>query len=190
MEQTLLEMAKDLTRSLVETGKLSAEDMQRTLQQAYATLSTLKAQEEAGTTSIPMPASTSTAVDWRKSITRQAVTCLECGQSWKQLTIRHLMTHGLDTRSYRSKYGIPRTQPLTARDTTRRRQQLVQTVRPWEKAPAYLKAQTRDGHASPEPEAAAVYEEAEEMGAEAPVQPKQQRKTSPNQSARKKQVAG
>ena len=80
MERTLLEMAKDLTRSLVETGKLSAEDMHRTLQQAYTTLSTLKAQEEAGTTSIPMPASPSTAVDWRKSISRQAVTCLECGQ--------------------------------------------------------------------------------------------------------------
>jgi hypothetical protein len=35
MVQTLLEMAKDLTRSLVEAGKLSAEDMQNTLQQAY-----------------------------------------------------------------------------------------------------------------------------------------------------------
>jgi predicted transcriptional regulator len=183
MEQTLLEMAKDLTRSLVETGKLSAEDMHNTLQQAYTTLSTLKAQEEAGTTSIPMPASTSTAVDWRKSITRQAVTCLECGQNWKQLTIRHLMTHGLDPRSYRRKYGIPRTQPLTARDVTRRRQQVVQTVRPWEKAPAYLKAQARDGHASPEPEADGRSEEAQEPNAAA--QSKRQRKTTPKKTARK-----
>jgi hypothetical protein len=38
MEQTLLEMAKDLTRSLLETGKLSAEDMHRTLQQGFVNL--------------------------------------------------------------------------------------------------------------------------------------------------------
>ena len=186
--QSLLEMAKDLTRTLVEAGKLSAEDMHRTLQQTYTTLSALKAQEEARTTSTPIPASTSPAVDWRKSITRQAVTCLECGQSWKQLTIRHLMTHGLDPRSYRRKYGIPRTQPLTARNTTRRRRQVVQTVRPWEKAPAYLNAQARDGHASPEPDAEGRSEEVEEPSA--PARPKRQRNTSPKQSARKKQVAG
>ena len=56
MTQTLVEMAKDLTRSLVETGRLSPEDMQDTLQQTYATLSALKIQEESGT-SAPVPAS-------------------------------------------------------------------------------------------------------------------------------------
>jgi predicted transcriptional regulator len=185
MEQTLLEMAKDLTRSLLETGKLSAEDMQRTLQQAYTTLSTLKAQEEAGTTSIPMPASPSTAVDWRKSISRQAVTCLECGQSWKQLTTRHLTTHGLDARSYRTKYAIPRTQPLSARSITQRRRQVAQEIRPWEKAPTYLKAQAHDGHASLEPEAERRPVEAQEPTPAAPAQPKRQRKTTPKKTARK-----
>ena len=49
MAQTLLEMAKDLTRTLVETGRLAAEDMSQTLQSTYTTLATLKAQEEAET---------------------------------------------------------------------------------------------------------------------------------------------
>ena len=49
MAQSLLEIAKDLTHILVETGRLSAEDMQDTLQSTYATLATLKAQEESGT---------------------------------------------------------------------------------------------------------------------------------------------
>ena len=35
MTQTLLEMAKDLTHSLVETGRLPAENMQDTLQQYF-----------------------------------------------------------------------------------------------------------------------------------------------------------
>src|SRR5688572_16695131 len=125
MAQTLVEMAKDLTRSLVETGRLSAEDIQGTLQQAYAALSALKTQEEAGT-SASVPVAESPPVDWRKSITRHAVTCLECGASFKQLSIRHLGIHGLDSRSYRIKYGIPRTQALAARSTTERRRQVVQ----------------------------------------------------------------
>ena len=36
MAQSLLEIAKDLTHTLVETGGLSAEDMQDTLQNTYA----------------------------------------------------------------------------------------------------------------------------------------------------------
>src|SRR4029450_4164006 len=45
--------------------------------------------------------------NWRKSIAKHTVTCLECGQSLKQLSVRHLKEHGLDGRSYRVKYGIP-----------------------------------------------------------------------------------
>jgi predicted transcriptional regulator len=182
MAQTLVEMAKDLTRSLVETGRLSAEDIPATLQQAYAILSALKAQEEAGI-SAPVPVADASPVDWRKSIARHAVTCLECGASFKQLSIRHLGIHGLDSRSYRIKYGMPRTQPLAARSTTERRRQVVQTSRPWEKAPAYIKGQARHGTASPEPEAETLPEETEDPSIAAPAQPKRQRKTTTKKKA-------
>ena len=89
-----------------EIGKLSAENMQDTLQKTYATLTALKAQEESGALA-PALASASTAVDWRKSVTRHAMTCPECGQSFKQLSVRRLCEYGLDSRSYRTKYGMP-----------------------------------------------------------------------------------
>jgi predicted transcriptional regulator len=114
MPQSLMELAKELTFAMLQTGNLLPEDMQETLQKTYATLSTLKAQEESAAFP-PVPASETALVDWRKSMTKQAVTCLECGQAFKQLSLRHLGTHGLDNRSYRTKYGIPRTQPLSAR---------------------------------------------------------------------------
>jgi predicted transcriptional regulator len=189
MTQTLLEMTKDLTRSLVETGNLSAEDIQVTLQKIHAALSTLKMQEELGGATT-LPVTDPSARDWRKSITRHAVTCLECGASFKQLSIRHLGIHGLDSRSYRIKYGIPRTQGLAARSTTERRRQVVQKSRPWEKAPAYIKGQARDGTASPETEAEALPEEAEEPSAAVPAQQKRQRKTSPKKTAGKKSSQG
>src|SRR5687767_8968129 len=125
MAASLLALVKELTLALVQTGHVSAEDMQETLQKTHATLTALKGQEEAGV-STAAHASRTAPVNWRKSITQHTVTCLECGQSFKQLPPRHLGMHGLDSRSYRTKYGIPSTQPLSARATTARRRQVVQ----------------------------------------------------------------
>jgi predicted transcriptional regulator len=190
MVQTLVELTKDLTLALVQTGNVSAEYMQETLEKTYATLASLKAQDESDP-SAPEPASKAAAMDWRKSITKHVITCLECGLAMKQLSIRHLRMHELDGRSYRAKYGIPRTQPLSARSTTDRRRQVVRQTRPWEKAPTYRKGQTQHGHRTPEPEAETVPEETRASSAEAPAQPKQQRKTTPKKkTARKRSSHG
>ena len=135
MSESLLEMAKDLVQAQVQAGQLSPDNMAEALQQTHASLMTLQAKE---TNPIETP---SVPTDWRKSITRHAITCLECGQSFKQLSLRHLSQHDLDGRSYREKYGIPRTQSLAARATTARRREIVQQSRPWEKTPTYVKAQ-------------------------------------------------
>jgi predicted transcriptional regulator len=164
MAQTLLEMTKDLTRTLVETGMLSAEDVPDALQKTHATLTALKAQEEIRTTSTVFVAQ-SAPVDWRKSITKHAVTCLDCGHAFKQLTIRHLRKHGLDSQSYRTKYGIPGIQPLAARETTVRRRQIVRETRPWEKTARFRKGQAQEGSEEPEPEVEAVQDETEEARA-------------------------
>ena len=139
MPKSLLEMAKDLVQAQIQAGQLSPEAMQEALQSTYTTLLALKRQEETGATgTVETP---SVPTDWRKSITRHAVTCLECGKTFKQLSVRHLRQHDLDGRLYRQKYGIPRTQPLAARATTAKRKTIAQTVRPWETAPSYVKGQ-------------------------------------------------
>jgi len=145
MSQSVVELAKELTLALIETGKVAPEDMQDTLQKTYATLTTLKAQEESGVFA-PAPISQTVPVYWRKSITNHAVTCLECGQAFKQLTLRHLGMHGMDSRSYRTKYGIPKTQPLSARSTTERRRQVAQAIHPWEKSPHIFQAREQGIH--------------------------------------------
>ena len=189
MPQSALEMAKELVMAQIQLGQLPMEQVQDALRQTHASLAALKAQEERGTDTVASVTETP-PVDWRKSITKHAVTCLECGQSFKQLSMRHLVMHGLDGRSYRAKYGIPRAQPLAAKTTTVRRRELVQGSRPWEHTPTFLKRQAHNGHAAPEPEAEAVPEEAEELSAAAPTQPKRQRKTSPKQTAGKKSSQG
>jgi len=135
MPKSLLEMATELIQAQVQAGQLSPEAMQETLQKTYASLMALQAKETGNVETPSVP------TDWRKSITQHAVTCLECGQSFKQLSGRHFRQHDLDGRSYREKYGIPRTQSLAARATTARRKQIVQQSRPWEKTPRYVEAQ-------------------------------------------------
>ena len=111
------------------------------LQQTYASLQALKTQEDShSSVAIATPETLSKPVDWRKSITKHTVTCLECRASFKQLSGRHLTAHRLDGKTYRIKYGIPRTQPLAAKEVTSRRKEIVQRSRPWEKAPTFLKA--------------------------------------------------
>jgi predicted transcriptional regulator len=142
MAQTLLEMAKDLVLAQIQAKALSPDDMHQALQQTYASLKALQAQEDTnGSVAVVTPEMPPAPITWRKSITKHAVTCLECGQSFKQLSVRHLKEHGLEGRSYRIKYGIPRTQPLAAKEITSHRQEVVQRTKPWEKAPTFVKAQ-------------------------------------------------
>ncbi len=141
MTQTLLEMAKDLVLAQIQAHRLSPDDMHQALQQTYASLQALKTQEDShSSVAIATPETLSKPVDWRKSITKHTVTCLECRASFKQLSGRHLTAHRLDGKTYRIKYGIPRTQPLAAKEVTSRRKEIVQRSRPWEKAPTFLKA--------------------------------------------------
>src|SRR5262245_21918738 len=144
MSQTLLEMAKDLVMAQIAAQRLPPDEMHAALQQTYASLQALKTQEDAhSSVAVATPEIPPAPIHWKKNITKHHVTCLECGVSLKQLSVRHLKDHGLDGRSYRIKYGIPRLQPLAAKETTSRRKEIVQRSRPWEKAPTYLKAQEK-----------------------------------------------
>lgn len=144
MQQSVLDMAKDIVKAQIEAGQLTPDAMQQALQVTYTTLRALQArgdQIESG--EVTFTGRPSGAVDWRKSISQHAITCLECGSVFKQLSIRHLRRHHLDARSYRTKYGIPKTQSLAGRAITARRRQVMQETRPWEKTPRHLATQVQ-----------------------------------------------
>jgi predicted transcriptional regulator len=150
MAQSVLEMAKDLVMAQIVTRRLPPEDMQKELHKTYTTLMALQQQEETGATGpvteqtpLPQPR------QWKQSIRKQTVACLECGKTFKQLSVKHLKDHGLDPLSYRAKYGIPRRQPLAAKDTTARRKVIVQRTKPWEKNPRYQKAHGEQSDGKP-----------------------------------------
>ena len=143
MQQSITEMAQDIVKALIQVGQLTPDTMDQALQNIFASLTTLQArQERVDAGGIPVMDRPSGSIDWRKSITQHAITCLECGAVSKQLSNRHLREHELSARSYRAKYNIPRTLPLAARETTARRRKAVQASRPWEKTQRYLATQS------------------------------------------------
>ena len=79
MPQSLLKMAKDLVMAQIEAHSLLPDDMHPFLQQTYASLQALKMQEDAhGSVAVAPPETLPAPGNWKKSITKHTVMCLEC----------------------------------------------------------------------------------------------------------------
>lgn len=66
---------------------------------------------ESGAETAPEP---TPATDPKRSIRKNEIVCLECGQAFKMLT-KHLKSHGMTAREYRKKYGFTSRQSLCAK---------------------------------------------------------------------------
>lgn len=136
MSESLLEMTKELVRAQILSGGVPAEAVAPLLRTTFQNLQGLRAMEDADVSVLEGSVSFQPLhlPDWKTSITRRHITCLECGAQYKQLPTRHLATHHLDPAAYRTKYGMPATQSLAARDVVARKRELAKQNRPWEKA--------------------------------------------------------
>jgi predicted transcriptional regulator len=56
-----------------------------------------------------------------ESIKKDAIICLECGTAFKQISYKHLQSHGLTPAEYREKYGFSKRQALTAKSVSEQR---------------------------------------------------------------------
>lgn len=124
MAKSLLEMAADIVKSQCQGTAMSTEDVAAALNNTFTSLQALQAMEAQGEVcdSAEGPAAAG-AVDVKpeKSILKNKILCLECGESFKMLSPKHLRSHGLDGRSYRQKYGLPLRQPLCAKSLSDKR---------------------------------------------------------------------
>jgi len=75
--------------------------------------------------------SSAPAMDPKKAITENHVTCLCCGKKFKVLTKKHLAVHGLTPEEYRAKYGYKKTQALAAKALVRERRKKMKEMALW-----------------------------------------------------------
>jgi predicted transcriptional regulator len=67
------------------------------------------------------------AVPVKKSVTPEAIVCLECGRKMKSLK-RHINTdHELTPEQYRAKWELPKEYPMTAPAYSERRSELAKS---------------------------------------------------------------
>ena len=125
MGKSLVEMAADIIQSQCNTTNMTTEEISLSLQNTFDTLLKLQATEVqsnhegiSGTESNIKP---SLAQSPEKSLQKNKVICLECGQEFKMLSPKHLKSHGLTSREYRVKYGFSLRQPLCAKSLSDRR---------------------------------------------------------------------
>jgi predicted transcriptional regulator len=86
------------------------------------------------------------------SIQNEKIICLECGAEMKQLTVKHLVSHGMDQKEYRQKYGFSTKTPLAAKSLIEARSQAAKKQGLPEKRKQYLEARRQSKAASTAPE--------------------------------------
>ncbi len=118
MSKSLVEMTAEIIQSQIGGKDMSIEDVKAALTDTYQTLKGLQDAEVAGQ---DVDGQTKPVMDPKRSIQKNKVICLECGQEFKMLSPKHLKSHDLTSKEYRKKYGFSARQPLCAKSLSERR---------------------------------------------------------------------
>jgi len=125
MAKTLLEMAAEIVQAQAGQATMTPEEIADALNKTYEALKSVKAKEEQLGEE---PEVEKEKVEGKASIQKDKVICLECGKEFKQLSKRHLASHGLTAKEYRKKHGIPLGQALTAKDLSAKRRKVAKEI--------------------------------------------------------------
>ena len=119
---TLLEMATEIVSAHACNTSMTKDELIAEIASVYQALAALERGEIGGA---EQAEEIKPAISAKKSIGKNAITCLICGKAMKTLT-RHLKTaHDLKPGQYRKQFGIPRTQSLAAKSYSESRRQMA-----------------------------------------------------------------
>ena len=120
MSKTLVQMTAEIIQSQISSKQMSTDEIKNALNDIFQALKALQDVEAGGLLQTETEEINPT-VDPKKSIQKNKIVCLECGQEFKMLSPKHLRSHGLDSKSYRKKYGFSARQPLCAKALSEKR---------------------------------------------------------------------
>lgn len=112
-------MTAEIVQSQINSKEMSNGEIKAALHDTFLTLKNL---HDAETSGLPLDqAVAKPAMAPEKSIQKNRVICLECGQAFKMLSPKHLSSHDLTPKEYRKKHGFSMRQPLCAKSLSERR---------------------------------------------------------------------
>lgn len=121
MGKTLVEMAADIIQAQCGSKNMSTEEITLALQTTFKALQSIQAAETSGAEGAVLTGGIGLIGSPEKSISKNKIVCLECGQEFKTLSPKHLKSHDLTGREYRVKHGFSLRQPLCAKALSDRR---------------------------------------------------------------------
>ena len=158
MPKKLIEITSEIVQTQVSLTSMSAAQIASSLRQVFSTLQELEKAETAGIniecSQLAAGEVAATKISPADSIQNDKVICLECGAEMRQLTSKHLVSHGMNQKEYRKKYGFTMTTPLAAKSLSKARSKAAKKRGLPEKLQKYIEArrQGRVGKtATPEP---------------------------------------
>ena len=119
MTKSLVELAAEIVQSQSSTKNMSIDELKVALTDTFKTLQSLQKLETGEETADE--AEQQTSISPQRSILKNKIICLECGEEFKMLSSKHLKSHGLTGREYRKKHGFSLRQPLCAKSLTEKR---------------------------------------------------------------------
>jgi predicted transcriptional regulator len=120
---TLMELTSEIVSAHASANTLSGDELLNAIQRVYATLKEL---EGGAAAEVPAEEKKAVAVSAKQSIKKNEVICLVCGKGGMKTLTRHLsQAHDMKPGAYRKQFGIPRTQPLAAKDFTAKRKEIA-----------------------------------------------------------------
>jgi predicted transcriptional regulator len=127
MGRKIIEIASEIVQTQVSLAPMSSGEITSSLRQVFGTLLELQKAESGEIDLLQVQDApvaqekASGAISPENSIQNDKVICLECGAEMKQLTQKHLISHGISSKEYKKKYGFPMRTPLAARALTKAR---------------------------------------------------------------------
>jgi len=122
MSKSLVEMTAEIIQSQIGSKQMTTDEITSALNDTFQALKALQDAETCSVLEVRAEEPTAApTLDPKKSIHKNKVVCLECGQEFKMLSPKHLASHGLDSKSYRKKYGFSARQPLCAKSLSEKR---------------------------------------------------------------------
>jgi predicted transcriptional regulator len=123
MTKKLLEIAAEIVQTQATSASMTTMEIASSLREVFQTLQAMQKAEGEGTVLAPqmMPEEAPKAIAPQDSIQDDKVICLECGAEMRQLTSKHLVSHGMNQKEYRQKYGFTMRTPLAAKSLTKAR---------------------------------------------------------------------
>jgi predicted transcriptional regulator len=119
MPKKLVEIPSKIIQTQVSLKPMSANDIAAFPRQVFRTLQALEKAETAGIyfecTQPVVEEVAAAKLTPQSSIQNDKVICPECGIEMRQLTLKHLVSYGMDQKQYKRKYRFSMRTPLATK---------------------------------------------------------------------------